>query len=155
MTEGEVVAAVIAWAEETVEEVAGNTYAYLPAAKIKGLPDCAVEILTMRVTRNDPDFALIDLQQTWIKRRDLAVNFMVAAPAAEADHLAAQEQLRTMVDRLVDALLADHTLGGRVPLASPVVDVDYDPAFIEYQDGTRGREVVVQIAVGEPLVYED
>lgn len=155
MTEGEIVAAVVEWAEATVEEVAGNAYPYMAAAKVKGLPDVMVTIARSYVANGDPDFALIDVQQAYVRIREIVLSFMVGVADLEADHEAADAQLRTMADRLIESLLVDHTLGHRVPLAAPNIEVDYEPAFIEYADGTRGRTITVLLSVGEPLIYQD
>lgn len=155
MTEGQVVNAVVAWVADIIPEVAPNTYNHIPTGKVKGLPDVAVEILTTEVKLDDPEFGLFALQQVAVDIRGLALSFMVEAGIDEADAEAATDQLRTFVDRVKAGLLADHTLGNRVPAASPFMLVDYEPAFVEYADGTRGREVTVQMRVGEPLQMED
>lgn len=155
MTETEIVTAVVAWVADTIPEVAANTYDYIPSGKAKGLPDVAVDIVTTEVVREDPDFQLMALQQVVLSIRRMGLSFMVSAGVDEADARNATLQLRTFVDRMRAALLEDHTLGGRVPLASPFLLVDYEPAFVEYADGTRGREVTVQMAVAEPLSPED
>lgn len=155
MNEGQIVNAVVAWVAEIIPEVAPNTYNHVPTGKVKGLPDVAVDILTNEVKLDDPEFRLISLQQVAVDVRLLALSFMVEAGVDEAGAEAATDLLRTFVDRVKAGLLADHTLGRRVPLASPFMVVDYEPAFVEYADGTRGREVTVQVRVGEPLHMED
>lgn len=155
MTEGAVVEAVVAWIAEVVPAVAANTYTYLPAGKAKGLPDVAVDIVTSEIVREDPDFQMMALQQVVLQVRRLALSFMVESGVTEEQAKAATDTLRSFFDALVAGVLADHTLGGRVALASPFLTVDYEPAFVEYADGTRGREMTVQLAVAEPLQTDD
>lgn len=152
MTESQIVTAVVAWVAATIPAVAANTYDYLPAGKAKGLPDVAVEIVTSEIAQEDPDFRGLGIQQVILHVRRLAISFMVEASMDEAAARAAQLQLRTFVDALTASVMADHTLGNRVPLASPYIVVDYEPAFVEYADGTRGREATVQMSVAEPLM---
>jgi hypothetical protein len=155
MTETELVQAVLAWVVETIPEVADNGYDYIPAGKAKGLPDVAIDIVTNEIKLDDPEFRLLALQQVAVDIRRLGMSFMVSAGEDEADARAATLELRTFVDRVKAAVFADHTLGHRVAAASPLLLVDYEPAFVEYSDGTRGREVTVQMAVGEPLHMQD
>lgn len=155
MTETELVQAILAWVVEHVPEVDGSTYDYMPAGKAKGLPDVAAEIVSTEIAQRDPDFPLGDIQQVALKIRRLGLSFMVASGVDEAGSRAATLELRTFVDRLSGALIDDHTLGGRVQLASPYLIVDYQPAFVEYADGTRGRQMTAQLAVAELLSPED
>lgn len=155
MTEGEVVEAVVEWVAEIVPAVAENTYTYLPAGKAKGLPDVAVDIVTSEIVREDQDFQLMALQQVVLHVRRLALSFMVESGVTEEQAKGATDTLRSFFDALVAGALADHTLGGRLALASPFLTVDYEPAFVEYADGTRGREMTVQLAVAEPLQADD
>lgn len=154
MTEQEVVEAVVAWVADVIPVVATNTYSYMPAGKVKGLPDVMGEITTTEVVRDDADFPLGGLQQVALLVRRLALSFMVAAPDVEADHEAAQETLRGFTDALVAGVLADHTLGARVQMCSPFLSVDYMPGFVEYA-GTVGREMVVTLAIAELLQFDD
>jgi hypothetical protein len=155
MTESQIVEAVVAWIAEAIPEVADNSYDYIPTGKAKGLPDVAVDIVTSEVKMDDPEFQLLALQQVALQIRRLGMSFMVSAGVDEAGARAATLELRTFVDRITAAVLADHTLGQRVPIASPFLLVDYEPAFVEYSDGTRGREVTVQMSVAEPLHMQD
>ncbi len=154
LTETELVTRVLAWVVAAIPEVEDNAYDYLPAGKVKGLPDVAVDIVSSPIAAQDEDFALSQIQQTMLHIRNVAINFMVEASGDESSMRAGTLQLRTFVDRIVVALLNDLTLGGRVPMTSPNLQVDYEPAFTVYADGTRGREVTLLIAVAEPLRIE-
>ena len=60
----------------------------------------------------------------------------------------AAAQLRDFEARLLESVLKDATLGGRVPIASPQMEFDFTAPFVEYEDGTKGREMTMTIAVG-------
>lgn len=170
MTKEEAIAAVLEWAQAVAPDVADRGYDYVPASKPKGLPDVVCELQTEAVVREDPDFgALVDTQQVAALRVwDLELSVMAGAkPREPADdealdddqlvdeaHQAASKQLRAIAQQLGDALLADETLGGRVQLASPFCIFDFTRPFVEYQDGTRGREMRMALKVAEPLFAE-
>ncbi len=154
MTQDELVAAVVEWVVDVCPAVEGNTYAYTAASKVHGLPDVMVDVAWAGIVRDDPDFPLGDLQQAALAITRLTLNFMVAVPDVEADHEAATSTLRGFYDALLASVLADHTLGGRVQMASPFIEADYDPQFVDYS-GTVGRQSVVQLAVAEMLRSDD
>ncbi len=153
MTTDAIIAAIAEWLVEKVPEVDGNVYEHMPSEKTGGLPDAVVEIVTDEVVREHPEFP--KLQQVVWNVRAVVVNFMVDTGSTEADALAGTRELRSFIDRLKAALLADHTLGGRVPFASPYLLVEAEPRYVEWGSGTRGRESVAMFHVGEPLVDED
>ncbi len=155
MTQDEIVEAVLEWVVATVPDVEGNTYSHMPTEREKALPDVCCDITSTEVMRNDPDFPLLGLQQVVADVSRVGLSFMVDAGMTEATALAATQLLRSFIDSLKAGLLADHTLGGRVPFASPFLLVDSEPRFIEWGSGTRGREIVVLFSVAEPLQYED
>ena len=106
---------------------------------------------------DEPFFPLRQLQQTMIHTFECELSFLVET----ADGAAAAEN-ETKLLRLYGATVEqagryDATLGGRlseVAFCSPVMRFNYDSPFIQYQDGTRGRQMVATLAVGE-LIQED
>ena len=147
MTADEVIEAVVAWALEAVPELVGS-YAFAPAGKTEGLPDVVADHATIEyVLDDDRRFPWLSLQQTVIAVHSIGLSFMVS----NEQEAAAAATLRGYSDALAASLLADGTLGGRVPMASPLMTFDFTRPFVEYQDGTRGREVTMELAVGVPM----
>ena len=146
MTSEEVAQAVKEWALETVPALNGG-YAYLPAQKDQQLPDVVVDVAEVQVARQMAEFPMSQIQQFWIHAFRCEVSFMVGNenPEAAAQELRAAEALATA------SLMRDGTLGGRVDFISPYFSFDFTPPFVEYADGTRGREMVMRLSVGEPI----
>jgi hypothetical protein len=59
--------------------------------------------------------------------------------------------LKDFTDRLVDDLLVDPTLSGRVAWVNTNPRVSFRPPFVEFDDGTRGRIASLFIQVGQTL----
>lgn len=135
-------AALVAWARETISELQEG-FGYLPEGK-GALPDVVCELLTSGISVNDGSFPFAQIQQAWLRVWEYELSFMVE----NDDTQAAAELLEDFTDRLVAAALQDVTLGGRVEFISPELAFDLTPPFVEYPDGTRGREMTMQISVG-------
>jgi hypothetical protein len=147
VTADQVIQAVVAWARETLPELIGS-YAYAPAGKTEALPDVVADHATIEyLIDDDRRFPWLSLQQTILAVHSVGMSFMVT----NANEGAAAAALRGYADALAASLLADGTLGGRVPMASPLMTFDFTRPFVEYQDGTRGREVTMELAVGVPM----
>ena len=156
MNGNEATAAVEAWIRAVLPELEDRTYPYVPTGKSKALPDAVIDVGREDVVRDDEDFTILRLQQVAAVRIfRMGVSIMVEAGTTDADAGAAQTTLRSFIDRLLSGILQDDTLGARVDQASPFVEVDYTPPFVEYEDGTRGREVTLNFAIGEALMIED
>ena len=82
---------------------------------------------------------------------DLELAFMVDNQDPEA----AATSLRSYRDLLSAAVRATPDLGGRVPFRSPFVSFDFTPPFVEYEDGTTGREMTMQLTVGDLVEVEN
>jgi hypothetical protein len=146
MTSEEVAQALLEWALEAVPSLEGG-YAYLPAQKDQQLPDVVVDVAEVEVARQLAEFPMSALQQTWLHAFRCELSFMVSNddPESAAQSLRAVEALTTA------SLMRDGTLGGRVDFISPYFSYDFTPPFVEYADGTRGREMVMRMSVGEPI----
>lgn len=163
MTNEEAIDAVLAFAVAACPELAGHTYDFVPAAKPKGLPDIVAELQSEGVVLEDESFPIARLQQAALRVWRIVLSIMVEATPADTQdpssvdtaHAAAQSQLRSFGNTLLEGVMADHTLGGRVPLASPYVEIEYTPPYVEYEDGTRGREMTFSISVGALEGFED
>lgn len=152
MTEQEAALAVEAWVNEVLPELAAS-YPHIVAGKNE-LPDAVVDVTMKRLVPEDPEFfPFAALEQTWLRVFPVEVSFLVESgdPSDEEASRLEQEQLRDFGRRLEAAFWADATLGDRVPMASPRLEFDYSAPFIEADDGTRGRQMILTMAVGEPV----
>jgi hypothetical protein len=140
----------VEWAREVLPELNGG-YAYLPSSKEQALPDVVVDITRTYIDADAADgFAEIRIQQRAVRVWEVEMSFMVD----NSDPEQASATLRSWYDRLLDGWLASRTLGGRVPFTSPYPSIDSSSPFVEYEDGTKGREITMQVAVGD-LVEAD
>jgi hypothetical protein len=135
---------VVDWAREAQPELQ-SSYAFVPAGKTESLPDVVASFATIEVTFNDPRFALLGIQQTMIRTWAVGLSVMID----NSDPEAAATWLNDTVDLFTASLLSDSTLGDRVPFASPLVVFDLSRPFVRYDDGTKGREMTVDLTLGE------
>lgn len=149
MTQNEIVLAVLAWVEQTCPEIQG-AYDYAPSGKAQGLPDCVAEITDTALGYSSPLFPKLQIEQALLMVYTMQLSFMVD----NGDPEAAAHLLRDLSDRLLDAALDDGTLGGRVPFISPTISFDFSTPYVEYEDGTFGREMTMSLSVGG-LVEEE
>ena len=164
MTEQEVAEAMADWLTELLSDTAlGNgsglkaAYPYISAEK-GALPDVMADVREKRVGlgAEEPFFPLRQLQQTMIHAFECELSFLVETgngPAAAADETAL---LRLYGATIEAAVIDDASLGERLgdAFCSPIMRFNYDSPFIQYADGTRGRQMVATLAVGE-LIQED
>lgn len=150
MNENDAAVAVTAWAREVLPELAEGR-SWLTAQKT-ALPDVVADVAEKRIVRGDDRFPYPSIQQTELRVFECDLAFMVesenAAPDDEADR-AETEQLRDFGARLETAIHDDATLGGRVQMASPLAVFNYRLPFVEYGDGTRGRQMTLNLLVAE------
>jgi hypothetical protein len=152
MNENEVALAVTAWARATLPELSEGRH-FLSAQKTT-LPDVMVDVDEKSRVREHPAFNYVQLQQIDLRVFELSLAFMVESEGAGPDDAADQdetEELRDYGARLETALVEDATLGDRVPMASPFVTFNYRLPFVEYADGTRGRQMNLTMWVAEPI----
>jgi hypothetical protein len=133
----------VTWAREVLPALNGG-YAYLIESK-GSLPDVVVELLSTEVALADDRFPYSQIQQRYIRTWDYEFSFMVN----NDDTALAAGTLEDWSDTLLTAASSDVTLGGRVGFISPFISFDFTPPFVEYPDGTRGREMRMLLAVGE------
>lgn len=157
MTEDQVAEQLVAWARAELTELQEGR-AWLTAQKTK-LPDVVADVEEKSVVLSDPRFPRLDIEQAALRVFDCVLAFMVAidkeaAPAGQTVDQAETKLLRDFGARLEASLLSDGTLGGRVFMASPLVSFDYRLPFVQYEDGTRGRQMVTRLAVAEPVQAE-
>lgn len=146
MTGAATIEAVRAWVREAVPQLVAD-YDYAPTTKTKALPDVVVDFDSSQVATEDADLPLSQIQQRHIKLRTLTLSFMVD----NSDPQSAAALLRDFEDAATASVFRDGTLGGRVISASRLVSFDYSSPFVEYPDGTKGREMVMTLIVGEPV----
>lgn len=136
-------------------------YPFLPSQK-GALPDVSVEVAQKRLSRGAEErlfFPMRDIEQTFLRVFECQVTFMVEVQSTQsmASDEAEQELLREYGARVEASILADASLGGRLGSAfiSPVSLFDYRLPFVQYGDGTRGRQATVVLAVGEQVMTEE
>jgi len=145
MTSEDAITKIVEWAQEVVPELVA-AYAHVPTVKSEGLPDLVAELRSTGVGMGGTDrFRFWDIQQRAIYFVEADLSFMVD----NSDQQAAAQQLREFENRLLMGVMGDPTLGKRVPFCSPLVEFDFTSPFVEYEDGTRGREMTMTLAVGD------
>lgn len=143
--------ALIAWAVEECPQILG-TYSHPHAEKESPFPDIAAEIQQSRVLQNDEEnFPRFSIEQILLRVHRFSLMFVVDPDNPEV----ATQQLETIIDTLTQAMISDDSLGGRVPSVSPLSDATYEPPFIEFADGTRGRLATLEILVADTIDEED
>ena len=150
MTSQAIAEGLIAWARDVLSELETG-YVYVTGTKIGKLPDVMADLEQLEVVRDHPDFPMHNLQQRMIQRTPARMSFMVD----NSDQEAAAVLLRDFADRLLDSAKSDGTLAGRVPFVSPFLRFDFTPPFVVYEDGTKGREMQLQITVGDLVEVDE
>ena len=168
-TNQEIIDALIAWARATLPEIAeDSTYDHYTQAKPRPFPDVVCEVEDDQVVAAGAvrqEFPAVFVQpmavshvQVWTCRLAFMVSYEADDPDDPESVVAAGETaahtLRSFRERLASALDDDGTLGSRVPFVSPLRRFRFVPPFVKYDDGTRGREMSLQLLVGEPLEAE-
>lgn len=154
MTSQEVAEAVVAWARAEIPALKVG-YPYPPGITDL-LPDVAAVVQGIRTVDEDPEnFPTQGLEQVWLKVFDIEVSIMVPQDDGAEGEKVAHQTLEGFAETLVGSTLSDVTLGGRLTgaFASPRMTVDlgeYEPR----DDGTRGREMPMTMAVAEPFELE-
>lgn len=149
MTEDQCAIAITAWVQQVLPEL-NAARSWLTAHKTE-LPDVVVDVAEKSIQLRDDRFPRIDFEQAALRVFEVEFAMMVEhKPDPGADELETKE-LRDYGARLEVSLLTDGTLGGRVFMASPLVTFNYRLPFVQYEDGTRGRQSVVALAVAEPV----
>lgn len=151
MNENDVAEAVRDWSREVLPALLVGAH-YLPDTKTQ-LPDVAVDVEEKSIALSDPRFPTAMFQQVAIRVFEVVCVFMVENSPGSAE--AETEQLRSFGADLERSLLSDGTLGGRVPIASPLMSFDYRLPFVQYPDGTRGRQMTLSFPVGETVAHGD
>ncbi len=125
-------------------------YAYVPAEKPNALPDVIVEVARVEISTGSDKLPWQQIQQRLVEVTEANISVM----ADNSDPAAAAALLRGVAEDMKVALLKSSTLGGRVPVRSPYFEFDFTAPFVEYEDGTKGREMTLTMTVGD-LVEAD
>lgn len=164
MTEGECATAVLEWVREVLPPQGSGDdpgiesgYDYAVGAKVGPLPDAVVFVERKRVVRSDDVEPFSHLQQVWVRMFDIRASIMVEVrrepgdtpEEIEARAAAAHAMLCGFGAELEVSAFADGTLGGRVDTTLPQTVFDYSQPFVEYEDGTRGRLLAIEMTVCE------
>lgn len=144
MTADEVVEAVVAWAAEVCSIT--STYTYLTGEKSQALPDVAGDLADRRLRLEDPaNFPDLRVEQVMLDIFEIDLSFLVD----NEDEGAAASTLRGYSDSLGVEVRNDASMGDRVQVASPFLTFDFARPFVEYQDGTVGREMTMKVFIAE------
>lgn len=155
MNEQQVAEAVTDWIRDIIPTL-NEGYPYV-SSNHGELPDVMVDVPLKSVTLGDDAFPFSALQQRMLRVFSVTVNIMVETATGvepDADKLET-EMLRGYGATIEDSGLKDATLGERVFMLSPLMEFDYTLPFVEYPDGTRGRQMQVNLSVGELVDEED
>lgn len=149
MTNAQIIAAVIAWFREGLPWLE-HDYPYVPAAKPGAIPDVIVSLENddENLGSNFAEFPFAQIQQRTLRVHRLGFSIM----EDNSDPAAAAARLESIPDDLRPLLRGDATLGGRLDpgtMASPFITFDFTQPFVRYEDGTKGREVVGALSVGQ------
>lgn len=153
MTTAEIADALTAWAVDTLPALQGS-YNHPTAGKDQPLPDVAIEVDESRISQRpeDPSLsAIFAIEQVAMRTWNVRLLLMVKPEPGEA----ASQQLAGFVDDLMAAVMSDGTLGGQVPWTSKEMRGSFQPPFVQFDDGTRGRLATLELTVGEPIAYEE
>jgi hypothetical protein len=147
MTTTELIENIVQWVVGVIPEIK-DAYDHATDQR-DSLPDVAVEVNEWRVTegRQDARLAKLNIEQIRVRVYELEIILVVTPdPPGEAEGF-----LKDFTDRLVDDLLVDPTLSGRVAWVNTNPRVSFRPPFVEFDDGTRGRIASLFIQVGQTL----
>lgn len=157
MDEREVSEALRDWAMEVCDDAAlapfdGLVIGYPFLADMAGdLPNVMVD-LSRKHLQYGPDerFPYAELQQQWLRIFDAQLNFLVASEGLASARAEEETQHLQLIGAVTEAALTTNAdLGGRVQMASPLADWNYALPFVQYDDGTKGRQMIMSIAVAE------
>lgn len=135
------------WAGDLLPALNGK-YSFAPEYKDKGLPDVACEIVNVRKSVESPEqgWALEHIEQRSMRIYEAELLFMVP-PEPPQD---ASNALADFIDTLTESLEAG-ALRDSFSSVSTEYNASFRPPFVEFDDGTRGRQVTLQITVGERI----
>lgn len=123
-----------------------------PLAVYHPMPNLAAVVARSRNQEgpDDSDFPYAGLQQVNLAVFPVEVSVMVerAENADVADQRSAQ--IRTYAKKLRERLPVDADLGGRVQMASPRAEIDFE-WNAELEDGTLGHAIFATISVAERI----
>lgn len=138
----------VAWALAVLPELEGS-YDYPAGERDQALPDIAAEVHEEENVAANPgldDEITSGFEQADVRGYTCAV-LLVVDPT---DPQAASHQLYDFIDRLAYAIRADQTLGGRVLRCSRNWKASYEPPFVEFEDGSKGRLATLTLSVATP-----
>jgi hypothetical protein len=157
MDEREVSEALRDWALDVCDDAAlapfdGLVVGYAFLVDMAGnLPNVMVD-LQHKGLKYGPDerFPYAELQQVWLRIFDANLSFMVASEGLVSDRAEQETQHLQKIGAVIEqAVQTNADLGGRVQMASPLLDFNYALPFVQYDDGTKGRQMILSIAVAE------
>lgn len=138
----------VEWAVETCADL-NNVYECDPARIQHALPIAVADIGEEAVVRSDPTLG-IEIADLGLEQGNLHVlRSSIALMVDDTADDSAAKELEALVAKLGAAIATDETLGGRVHAVSPFWRASYEPPFVEFDDGTKGRMATFSLAIAE------
>lgn len=150
MTTDQTAEAIVEWVVATIPEIE-SSYDHAAERKTQPLPDVGIEITDVEIRLDDERFPLYQIENTAVLSRQFDILLMVDPEPAQT----ASDLLASFADQLIVSLASDFTLGGRVPAAALGLRFRFNPPFVRFDDGTKGRVTTGTIIIGEPINIEE
>lgn len=144
----EVAEEVTTWAFDLLEPELIGKYEFPPEYKDQKLPDVACEItdVSIREVNTEPGFNLESIEQR--RMRVYSIELMFMTPPDPPD--LATFALYDFID-LLTTNLESGGLKNQYYFVSRTYQANFRPAFVEFDDGTRGRQATLALEVGERI----
>lgn len=149
MSTSDIAEALESWALAVVPELNGS-YDYSAAAKTQPLPDVMIEIIDVSTAVTSEEL-LFNFEQVLV--HVWKVRMLLMVPPEPGD--TATDLLTGFIDALQASVINDQTVGGRLPLVSKEMRGSFNPPFVQFDDGTRGRVATLELTITEPISDEE
>lgn len=146
MNTKDLMSALEAWATATVPEL--GSYDHAPEQIDQALPLVIAEPTRDAVVQGEREGGMFSQMQ---QRKARVWQCRLLLMVSPDPPWTASQALYDMVDTLGAALRRDGTLGQRVPYALPEYQADYEPAEVEWPDGSVARTVRFSLTVAEQV----
>jgi hypothetical protein len=148
MDETQAAEAVVAWAGELLKIPEERRYSW--PIDLKGeMPDVVAVVLRSRFAQSDSAFPFAQLQQAWLFVCEIEVSVMVDKADTDDDSEDVQRALEGYGKALREGAITDASLGGRVQMTSPLIEVEYPPPPPPDEGGIKARGMLMILRVAE------
>lgn len=141
--------ALVAWAAAKLPALLG-TYDHEPDERTARFPDAMVAFQGIRYLATQPTGAGMQIEQVQQRKTRLYdCHLILTVDPSDAD--AASDQLLVFADTLGNDAAKDRTLGNRVAWIAEEFEFSFQPPFVEYDDGTKGRAMTMKLTVADSV----